>query len=42
MLEGLCEAAHEFAAARKWRAIDRVPEARVAIVDQARYAQIIS
>src|SRR5260370_18996690 len=28
MLEGLCEAAHEFAAASKWRAIGRVPEAR--------------
>jgi hypothetical protein len=28
MLEGLCEAAHEFAAAWKWRAIERVPEVR--------------
>jgi hypothetical protein len=28
MLEGLREAAHEFAAAWKWRAIGRVPEAR--------------
>src|SRR6266436_1216521 len=28
MLEGLCGAAHEFAAAWRWRAIGRVPEAR--------------
>jgi hypothetical protein len=28
MLEGLCEAAHQIAAAWRWRAIDRVPEAR--------------